>query len=103
MHVCRHGEEDKRERALQGRKVVGSLGHMTRGREVSMEVKEVLQDTIIVLIVIYATETWMWNKCQRSKIQTVEMNYLKDGCGVNKIDGKSDENVCGRFAMSSGE
>ncbi len=36
--MCKHGgtERETRERALQGRKVVGSLGHIMNGRSVSM-------------------------------------------------------------------
>ncbi len=39
--MCKHGgtEGETRERALQGRKVVGSLGRIMKGRSVSMEVK----------------------------------------------------------------
>ncbi len=38
--MCKQGgtEEETRERALQGRKVVGSLGYIIKGRIVSMEV-----------------------------------------------------------------
>ncbi len=47
----KHGgtEGETRERALQGRKVVGgSLGHIMNGRSVSMEVKRDLRNTVIV-------------------------------------------------------
>ncbi len=42
-----------------------------RERTVSKEVKKALKDSVIVLTVAYANETWAWNKCQRSKIQAV--------------------------------
>ncbi len=35
----------------------------------------------------------MCNKCQRSKIQAVEMSYLRGGCGVNRMDGKNNERI----------
>ncbi len=40
--MCKNGsmESETRERAVQGRKVIGSLGHMLNGRTVSMEVKK---------------------------------------------------------------
>ncbi len=47
-------------------------------RTVSKQVKKTLRDVIIGL----TSETWMSNKCQRSKIQAVEMSYLRGGCGV---------------------
>ncbi len=37
---------ETRERALQGRKVVGSLGRIMKGRSVSMEVKRDLRNTV---------------------------------------------------------
>ncbi len=29
----------------------------------------------------------------RFKIQAVEISYLRGGCGVNRMDGESNENV----------
>jgi len=101
--LCKYGsmEGEIRERALQGRKVVGSLGRMMRERTVSKEIKKALRDSIIVPTVTYGSETWTWNKCQRSNIQAVEMSYLRGCCGVNRMDGESNENVYGRFGMAS--
>ncbi len=64
--MCKHEsmEGDIRERAVQGRKVAGSLGCMMKGRTVSMEVKKELCDGIIVLTITYASETWVWNERQ---------------------------------------
>ncbi len=73
----------RRERAIQGRKVTGSFGPVMRERTVSREVKKALRDSIIVPTVACASETWVWNQSQRSKIQAVEISYLRGGCGVN--------------------
>ncbi len=70
-------------------------------RTVSRKVKKVLKDSIVVLTVAYASETWVWNQAQRSKIQAVEMSYLRGGCGVNRTDGESNENVYRKFGVSS--
>ncbi len=102
---CKYGsmEGEIRERAIQGRKVIGSLGRVMRERTLSREVKKALRDSIIVLTVAYASETWVWNQSQRSKIQAVEISYLRGECGVNRMDGESNENVYRRFGMSSRE
>ncbi len=46
--TCKHcsTEGETRERALQGRKVVASLGRNRKGRSVSMEVKRDLRNTV---------------------------------------------------------
>ncbi len=72
-----------------------------RGRIVSRELKKALRDSIIVSTVAYASETWVWNQSQRSKIQAVEISYLRGRCGVNRMDGESNENVYRKFGMSS--
>ncbi len=58
--MCKHGGTgaETRERALQGRKVVGSLRCIMNGRSVSMEVKRDLRNTVIVPTLTYASETW---------------------------------------------
>ncbi len=93
--MCKHGgmEGGIRERALQGRRVVGSLGRIMNGRSVSMEVKRDLRNTIIVPTLIYASETWAWNESQRSKVQAVEISYLRSAYGLNRMDGMSNESV----------
>ncbi len=65
--MCKHGgtEGETRERALQERKVLGSLGRIMNGRSVSIEVKRVLRSTVIVPTLTYASETWAWNESQR--------------------------------------
>ena len=100
---CKDGSMDgeMRERAIQGRKVIGSLGRMMRERTVSNDVKKGLRDGIIVPTLTYASETWVWNERQRSRIQAVEMSFLRGACGVGRMDGESNERVYERLGMSS--
>ncbi len=92
--MCKHGGTgETRERALQGRKVVGSLGHIMKGSSVSMEVKRDFRNTVIVQTLTYASETWAWNESQKSRVQAVEMSYLRSACCVNRLDGVINECV----------
>ncbi len=97
--MCKHGgtEGETRERALERRKVVGSLGHIMNGRSVSMEVKRDLRNRVIVPTLTYASENK--NKSQRSRGQAVEMSYVRSACGVSRMDGMSNENVYEHFGM----
>ncbi len=87
--MFKHGgsEGETRETALQGRKVVGSLGPIMKGRSVSMEVKRDLRNTVIVQTLTYASETWAWTESQRSRVLAVEMSYLRSACGVSRMYG----------------
>ncbi len=99
--MCKHGgtEGETRERALQGRKVVGSLGHIMNGRSGSMEVKRDLRNTVIVPTLTYASKTWTWKESQRSRVQAVEMSYVRSACGVSRMHEMSNESVYECYGM----
>ncbi len=63
----------------------------------SMEVKRDLRNTVPTLT--YVSETWAWNERQRSRVQAVEMSYLRSACGVSRMDGIRNESVYERFGM----
>ncbi len=75
--IQRSMEEEIREKTIQSRKVIGSLGRVMTEKTVSREVKKALRDSIIVRTVAYASETWVWYQSQRSKIQAAEMSNLR--------------------------
>ncbi len=60
---------------------------MLKDRTVSMEIK----NTCAI--------TWK-KKVQKNRIQAV-VSYLRGACGMNRIDGESNERVYGRFGMST--
>ena len=74
---------------------------MMKERTVSNDVKKGLRDGIVVPTLTYASETWVWNESQRSRIQAVEMSFLRGACGVRRMNGDSNERVYERFGMSS--
>ncbi len=69
------------------------------GRSVSMEVKRDLRKTVIVPTLTNASKTLAWNESQRSRVQAVEISYLRSACGVSRMDGMSNESVYKRFEM----
>ncbi len=79
--------------------MVGSLGRIMNGRSVSMEVKRDLRNTVIVPTLTYASKIWTWNESQRSRVQAVEICYLRSACGVSIMDGMSNESVYDRPGM----
>lgn len=61
---------------------------MMRGRIVNMEVKKGLQDSMIILSLTNARETWMWLEIEESGIQGVAMGCLRVSCGVRRLDAE---------------
>lgn len=43
----------------------------------------------------------MRNESQGSRIQELEMSYLRSACGIKRVDRESNKSGCGWFAMSS--
>lgn len=56
MQACKHAGRNKRE--FLRKEVVWSVGHMMKGKAMSMEVKKALQYSIIVLSLAYASRIW---------------------------------------------
>ncbi len=67
------------------------LWDLMTGRTVNMDVKEALCNRMELPTLMYASETQVCNESQGSK--AVEMSYLRDASGVNRIDGVSNESV----------
>ncbi len=70
-------EVETREKSC-AREENGSLRWMMKERTVNMEVMKGLRGGILVPTLTYASETWVWDERQRSKIQVVQMSNLRN-------------------------
>ena len=89
-----------RERTAKSRQVMSALEKVMKGRNMSMAVKWRIRNSVILLTLSYASETWTWNAAQQSQIKAVEMSYLLGACSVSRWDRESNEETYGRFGMS---
>ncbi len=90
-----------REEVAKGRSVIGSLARVMKGKNVSMEVKKGLRNSILLPGLTYGSETWRWNRAQHSRVGAVEMSYLRGPCGVTRWKGERNENVYERCSMGA--
>ncbi len=84
---------------MKGRSVVGSLAGVMKGRNVSMEVRRGLRNSILLPTLTYGLKNWTWNEAQQSRVRTAEMTYLRGVCGVSRWDRLSNESVHERCGM----
>ncbi len=93
--LCKHGgmEGEIRERVMRGRSGVDSLAGVMKGRNVSMDVKRSLRNSILLPTLTYGSENWTWNGAQQSRVSAVKMSYLRGACGVSRWDGLNNECV----------
>ncbi len=93
--LCKHGgmEGEIREQVIEGRSVVGPLTGVMKGRNVFMDMKKGLRNSILLPTLIYGLENWTWNGVQQSRVCAVEISYLRGVCRVSRWDGLSNECV----------
>ncbi len=65
-----------------------------------LEVKRGIRNSVILMTLSYASETWAWNAAQQSRVQAVEISYMWGACGVSRWARESNEDMYGRFGMS---
>ena len=84
--ISSHLEGEIRERAVSGRCVIGLLARIMRGKNISMDIKRRLRNSIFLPTLLYGLEAWAWNRTHQSRVRAVEMNYLKGTWGVTKCN-----------------
>lgn len=52
-------------------------------RSLSMKVKRGIKKSIILPTLSYASETWIWNAVQQSKVHAVEMSFIRGESNVS--------------------
>ncbi len=71
-----------------------------KGRNVSVEVKRGIRNSVILPTLSYASETWTWNAAHQSRVRAVEISYLLGACGMSRWHRESNEDVYRRFGMN---
>ncbi len=84
---------------MKDRSVVGSLAGAMNGRNVSMDVKRGLRNSILLPTLTYWLKNWTWNGAQQSRVRALQMSYLRGVCGVSRWDGLSNESMYERCDM----
>merc|ERR1712105_304859 len=78
--------EEVSHRIGEARKVSGALQKLWKNRNMSMEAKVGMYEGIVEPTLLYGCEAWTLNVHERRKVEAVEMNYLRNICGVRRMD-----------------
>ena len=68
-------------RQCHGRKVTGAVRPIVNARDMQLECARVLHEALLVLVLIYGSETMKCKKKERSRIRAVQMDNLKGFAG----------------------
>ena len=95
-------EEEVNHRITEARKAWGALKDVWKKRHISNEAKVGMYEGIIEPTLLYGCKTWVMKKRDRKRIEAVEMNCLRNICGVRRIDRVSNAEIRRRCGKSGG-
>ena len=62
-----------------GRKVAGAIKSLVNAKGLSLECMRVLHESMLIPVLMYNSESMVWKRKYRSKVQAVQMDNLR-GC-----------------------
>ena len=93
--VARNGEieEEVKFRVGEAGKAMGGMKKIWKTRELGMEVKRGLYESVIVPTALYAAETWGMKTADKKRLDVMEMRCLRSMCGVTRWDRLRNEEI----------
>ena len=85
--------EEVNHRIGEAKKVAGGLQKLWKKRCVSREAKVGMYEGIVESSLLYGSEVWGLNVHERKRIEAVEMNCLRNICGLRRIDRVRNEEI----------
>ena len=68
------------------RKVAGTITSIVNGRDLQIECARILQETLLVPVLMYGSDTMLWEKKERSRIKVVQLDNLRGLLGIRRMD-----------------
>ena len=78
-------ETDVCHRVIEGYKVLGALKGIMKDRGLGMNVKKVLYEKVVMLTVMYGSESWSVKVTERQKLNVFEMKCLRSMIGCISV------------------
>ena len=85
-------------KVVSGRKVSGAIKALVNEKGLSLDCARILQESMLTPVLLYGSESMVWDKSYRSKVQAVQMDNLRSVLGVRRIDKIRNEfirSTCG--------
>ena len=80
-------------RVNAGAQVVDAMNKFARDERLSKGARMAVYGSVVVPVLMYGSETWVWQKRHRSRITACEMRYLRGVRGVMRRDCVRNEQV----------
>ena len=73
-------EAESCRKVVSGRRVAGATRFLINVRGLQLECGRVLHETLLVLVLMYSSETMTWKETGRSRIKAVQMDKKTQVC-----------------------
>ena len=86
-------EQEVNSRVRDAGRVMGGMKKLWSNRELGMEVKRGLYESIIVPTALYGAETWGMKVAEKKRLNVLEMKCLRNMCGVTIWDRQYNDDI----------
>ena len=87
-------------RIAAGNRVTGALAALMRRRKVSTAACLAVHNAVLVLTLLYGSETWALQKKNERKINAAEMRFCLGICGFSLADRIRNEDIAERHVIA---
>ena len=63
-------------KVASGRRVAGAIRFLVNARSLQLECARILHNSLLVLVLMYGSESLVWREKERSRIRAVQMDNL---------------------------
>ena len=75
------------------RRVEGAIRSLVKARGMQLECARALNESLLVPVLMYGSETLIWRKKERSRIRTVHVDNLRGLLGSKEMDKVSNVRI----------
>ena len=86
-----------RHRVTQARKIIGALNGVWWSKNITRNWKKMIYNSMVKSVLIYAAKTWSLYEDDRRRINTTEMDVLRQSARISKLDRKMNEYITGKM------
>ena len=92
-------EADVCHKVNEGCEMLGALKGVMKNRWLGMNVKKVLDEKVVMLTIVYGSESWGMKVTERQKLNVLEMKCLRSMTGVFQLNRVRNEVVRARTGV----
>ena len=71
---------------VSGRKIAGAIRSLVNARSLQLQCAMVLNESLLVPVLTFGSETMIWREKERPRIRAVQMGNLRGLLGIKRVN-----------------